>query len=112
MRMWMIDPANLCDKHLLAEHVELHMATGSIIKGRSIRGFLKKGLLDPSSIQKRHAQLVEEMQKRGFNHKTPLHLKSDIKCDINISANYTELINRCPDCKKRIIDGAQKCFRK
>lgn len=38
MRMWMVDPATMCDRHLLGEHAEIHMAIGTIAKGRSVAG--------------------------------------------------------------------------
>lgn len=34
MRMWVVNPKILCRKHLLGEHVELHMATGHLQRGR------------------------------------------------------------------------------
>ena len=40
MRMWMVDPKKMCRKHLLGEHVEIHMMVGTLLKGRSIDGFL------------------------------------------------------------------------
>ena len=54
MRMWMVNPEILCRKHLLGEHVELHMLVGWIIKGKSIQGYLdtvniKKSLDDLSN---------------------------------------------------------------
>lgn len=30
MRMWMVDPKIMCRKHLLGEHLELHMLAGCI----------------------------------------------------------------------------------
>ena len=36
MRMWMIDPTMLCTKHLLGEHVELHMFVGTINKNKKL----------------------------------------------------------------------------
>lgn len=45
MRMWMVDPATMCDRHLLGEHAEIHMAIGTIAKGRSVAGRVEHGLL-------------------------------------------------------------------
>ena len=36
MRMWMIDPKLLCRKHLLGEHLEIHMFVGTINKGINV----------------------------------------------------------------------------
>jgi hypothetical protein len=30
MRMWMVPPKVMCRKHLLGEHVEIHMLAGSL----------------------------------------------------------------------------------
>ena len=57
MRMWMVDPALLCRKHLLGEHVECHMFRGSLLKGKSLRGFLEDGLLDSRELARRHDQI-------------------------------------------------------
>ena len=38
MRMWMLPPECMCRKHLLGEHVELHMLLGSMRRGKSIEG--------------------------------------------------------------------------
>lgn len=40
MRMWMLPPETMCRKHLLGEHVELHMLLGTMKRGRRIDGFL------------------------------------------------------------------------
>ena len=40
MRMWMLPPETMCRKHLLGEHVELHMLLGSLRRGKNIDGFL------------------------------------------------------------------------
>ena len=61
MRMWMLPPAGMCRKHLLGEHVELHMLLGSLRRGKNIEGFLSGGLVDPQSIFARHEELVAEI---------------------------------------------------
>ena len=72
MRMWMVKPQLMCRKHLLGEHVEIHMLVGSIQRGKSVAGFLAKGLLEPQSIRSRHEILVVEMLRRGYTHKSEL----------------------------------------
>ena len=105
MRQWLVDPQFLCRKHLLGEHVEHHMFVGSISKGKSVKGFLSDGLLEPKTLQTRHTQLANEMTNRGYNHKSPLlnvnisHLP-DGKIDIN--RNIADLRNRCEECANRI----------
>ena len=73
MRMWMIDPQLMCNKHLLGEHVETHMLEGSLKKGRSLAGFINNGLVDLERLGERHDQLAEEMKDRGMNHKSPIN---------------------------------------
>ena len=104
MRQWLVNPKFLCKKHLLREHVESHMFIGSLIKGRSIEGFVSKGLYDPSKVYSRHLELVEEMKNRGYNHKSPLPIISIPKviAKVNIEYNIEDLKNRCPECRKRI----------
>ena len=48
MRMWMLPPAGMCRKHLLGEHVELHMLLGSLRRGKIFRAFYLAGWLTHS----------------------------------------------------------------
>jgi len=72
MRMWMVDPQILCRKHLLGEHVEIHMFVGTIFKGKSLAGYVKNNLVQPRSILNRHDELVREFSKRGYRHNSTL----------------------------------------
>lgn len=104
MRMWMTPPETMCRKHLLGEHVELHMFVGTINKGLSVEGFLTKNLLEPSSLTKRHGELVDEMTRRGYNHKSHLPAVqtldriSNYWIKIDRHASLAELHRRCPEC--------------
>lgn len=109
MRMWMTDPAGMCRKHLLGEHVELHMFAGSLRKSLNLSGFYARGLLEPAAIVNRHAKLVEEFGRRGFNHGSPLDadelggivaaLPKEIReARVNRAKAKEELMRRCPDC--------------
>jgi len=104
MRMWMVDPRCMCRKHLLGEHVEIHMLVGSLVRGKSIKGFLDKGLLAPQEIFNRHAALVEEMVRRGYNHKSDLP-EMDLSIypvgHVDIEKSYRELYGRCEKCRRR-----------
>ena len=102
MRMWMVNPRLLCRRHLLGEHVELHMLVGHLQRGRSIQGFLASGLLQPQDLTSRHDDLVEEMTTRGYQHSSPLgNFPVPPKGTVDIGRSLTELHQRCPDCKKR-----------
>lgn len=103
MRMWGIDPQKMCRKHLLGEHVEMHMFVGTINKGISIDGYIQKGLVNPSKIVSRHEELAREMERRGYTHKSPLPkiLKKNLPdIPLNVKANKEDLKNRCGECLK------------
>ena len=105
MRMWMVNPKMLCRKHLLGEHVELHMFVGTILSNKSLSGYLSRGLVEPQNIVNRHQELVKEMINRGYHHKSELpeftYNQSGI---VNPDKNLLELSWRCPDCCDRIIN--------
>lgn len=104
MRMWMVDPAMLCRKHLLGEHVECHMFRGSLHKGTSLRGFIDVGLLDSRLLAQRHDQLAAEMQRRGYRHSSPLPRDFDARAamgDVDTVAAMDELASRCEECRQR-----------
>ncbi len=112
LRMWMVDPALMCNQHLLGEHLEIHMLQGSIQKGKNLRGFLENGLLEPSSIRDRHRAIVEEMIRRGFNHNSPIEGKIDpgylgvlALAKVDREASSRELAARCKKCRKKIGMG-------
>ena len=98
----MVDPALLCRKHLLGEHVECHMFRGSLHKGTSLRGFIDTGLLDSRLLVQRHDQLATEMQRRGYRHASPLPHDFDAQAamgDVDVTAAMDELASRCEECR-------------
>lgn len=112
--MWMVNPVYMCDRHLLGEHVEIHMLVSSIGMGRNIGGFLERKLVDPSSALRRHEEIVGEMLKRGFRHTSPLrgveriqHLL--VSNPLDAEANLTELLSRCQRCRQRYREVRSLC---
>lgn len=104
MRMWLVDPSLLCDKHLLGEHLEMHMFAGTIKKKVSLNGYIKNGLVDLRLINQRHDALVKEMVSRDINHKSPLEYIEPIEeGNVNVEENLKELCKRCPSCRRRIM---------
>ena len=110
--MWLCDPKIMCQKHLCGCHVEMHMFTGSMKRGRKVDGFLKNNCLEPLILKKVHDEMAEEMKARGYNHKTPLSEndvsdaisyleESQLNCKINEYESLKELISRCDTCKER-----------
>jgi hypothetical protein len=75
MRIWDISPSKLCRNHLLGEHRELHAMWVVITenkKGYSLHPETLRWKGKLKAMYLRHDQLVLEMTKRGYNHKSPL----------------------------------------
>lgn len=106
MRMWMVKPDRLCKKHLLGEHVEIHMLVSSLQKGKNMQGFLENNLLEPQNIRERHDTLVKEMLSRGYTHNSPIpdDFSTNLIGEVKQYVSIYELFTRCPDCKKRILE--------
>ena len=75
MRIWDLDPSILCRQHLLGEHRELHAIWAVLTEDR--KGYARhpetlrwKGRL--AALYVRHEALVTEMERRGYNHASPL----------------------------------------
>lgn len=101
MRMWMVEPELMCRKHLMGEHVELHMFVGTINKGNKLDGYVRNKLVEVHNIERRHNDLVNEMEKRGYNHKSKLpKFKVFILGKVDIDDNVEELNKRCLECRR------------
>ena len=95
----MVEPRCLCRQHLLGEHNELHKLVGCLRKGRSIEGYLEKGLVELHSIRTRHAALVKEMKRRNYRHQSPLgKFPASCRGYVNLQQSYNDLKDRCPNC--------------
>ena len=75
MRVWDVPPGELCRKHLLGEHRELHGLWNILTMGKT--GYSKhpetlRWVGKQAALYKRHEALVKEMTKRGYGHNTPL----------------------------------------
>ncbi len=75
MRIWDVPPAMLCRVHLLGEHRELH-AIWTVLtqnkKGYSKHPETLRWIGKLKALFLRHEELVKEMQRRGYTHKSPL----------------------------------------
>ena len=111
MRMWGINPKLLCRQHLLGEHNEIHKHRHNFVKKHSISKRISPVVqIEPENMKKRHDELVNEMIARGYKHNSPYeqpdltHLKPDERyATINVDNSINDLINRCPECKKKLI---------
>jgi hypothetical protein len=106
--MWMCDPKILCRKHLLGEHVELHMFASTLKAGKRVDGYLRNNCLQPNAIVSRHGHITEEMTRRGYKHNSPLRVvrKSHLTPEqrrhkVNKWQSVQELLKRCPECRAR-----------
>lgn len=109
MRMWMVDPSIMCNKYLTAEHYEIHMFIGTISKGKSVSGFIKNNLLEPSSLYDRHNEIVNEMEKRNMFHSSDLN-KGIV--DKILKNNLTkEELNHKIDKDKALKELKERCYR-
>jgi len=107
MRMWMVNPSYLCNRHLLGEHFECHKFFGHLRKKRRLTNYIAFNLLEPKSLKKRHDALAVEMQRRGMSHKSPLK-KNDLfylpkqhrNYKVDVEKSLKDLIKRCSDCRK------------
>lgn len=75
MRVWDIPPKDLCRKHLLGEHRELHaiwtiLSTGK--KGYMNHPETKRWVGKLGALNTRHEEEVKEMERRGYSHHSPL----------------------------------------
>ena len=75
MRIWDVEPAELCRAHLLGEHRELHGLWNILTQDK--RGYRQhpetkrwEGKL--AALYHRHEALVAEMSARGYGHHSPL----------------------------------------
>lgn len=111
MRMWMVNPKILCNKHLLGEHVEMHMFLGTFKQKKSIKGYINNNLVEPLKLKERHDLLVKEMERRGMHHKSILNINdelnylsnNDINSLVNVHSSLEDLIGRCEECKKNYM---------
>ena len=105
----MVTPRIMCRQHLLGEHVEIHMFIGTINKGKSVKGYLKKGLLEVHNLYSRHEELVEEMKRRGYRHCSDVDKKwrtAEKLGNVDKKKSLEELLKRCPRCEGRYSEVA------
>jgi|AntDeeMetagen285_2_1112576.scaffolds.fasta_scaffold19822_2 hypothetical protein len=111
-RLWLgVDPAGLCDQHLLGEHSEMHQEVGTWLRhphGEAVvEGHVSKLQVVPGEIRERHDALAEEMARREFNHNSPLEdfdagEMPDVAgatLDEIRDLNRSDLDDRCNDCE-------------
>lgn len=107
MRMWMIDPTELCRKHLLGEHSELHKFYPDFVARKNILGrVFPLPQIEPESMYIRHEQLANEIIRRRYNHNSPyvqpdLSYLPDWQREVRVNLEVSKLIlsERCLECQ-------------
>ncbi len=106
----MVNPKIMCRKHLLGEHVEIHMFASGLKRQINMSGYLNNNLLEPKSLRSRHQLLVKEMNERGYKHNSKLKMDFDINYlnalksrKVDVKKSVIELMSRCNDCKERSL---------
>ncbi len=120
MRMWMIPSECLCRRHLLGEHNEIHKHRHIFEKKYSIKGRINPVVqISPYKMEDRHNELVEEMLKRGYNHKSDYRLpnleylrEEERYAKVDIVKSIDDLYERCNECKLLIEQYANNLWRK
>lgn len=105
MRMWMVPPTAMCNKHLLGEHGELHKFLHNWRKKHRVDGRIAGNAMEPMSYKKRHDELASEMAARGMNHASPIdqpdfsYLPAEQRdYRVDVAANKLLLVDRCSAC--------------
>ena len=80
----------------------------------SVNGYARNNCIEISSIISRHDTLVNEMQKRGYNHKSPIesedeknnlvqYLIPEIRnFKVDKESSQIEIFRRCQHCRDMI----------
>lgn len=100
MRIWDVEPRDLCRQHLLGEHRELHGLWN--ILTRDLRGYRShpetrrwEGRL--AALYHRHEALVREMERRGYRHHSPLD------ADLATGLDYQHVFVDPPERQRELL---------
>jgi Pyrimidine dimer DNA glycosylase len=109
VRIWDVDPAQLCDRHLLGEHRELHAIWAVLTGGK--RGYARhpetlrwRGRL--AALYARHDAQVAELARRGFRHASPLDRELATG-----AVRQTELVDPVDEQRARLLARGCGCPR-
>lgn len=109
MRIWDINLGLLCRRHLLAEHLELHVIWSVITnqhKGYSRHPETLRWRGRLRALYYRHEQQVAEMERRNYVHASPLDYSLATGAEVQ-----TQFINT-PDEQTTILKSKNcSCFK-
>lgn len=111
MRMWMIDPRLMCDRHLLVEHRGLHTLRHSFVQRHKTSNLILSGYVDHTKLKERHDILALEILSRGLKHDSKFDMPKiayvkEVPC-VCIEKNLRDLSSLCAECALRIGEGVQ-----
>jgi hypothetical protein len=77
MRIWDVPPPRLCRQHLQGEHRELHGLWNILVVHGGHGGYSRhpetlRWVGKTRALFERHQLLVAEMERRGYQHRSPL----------------------------------------
>jgi hypothetical protein len=107
VRIWDVDVRELCDRHLLGEHRELHAIWSILTNART--GYANhpetrrwNGRL--AALYARHDAEVAELGRRGFRHASPLDRRLATG-----AAKQTELVDSLEEQRARLASKECGC---
>ena len=110
MRMWMVEPGELCDRHLLGEHGELHKHLWCWRKRQRVDGRTGGNAMEPEAYKRRHDELEDEMRRRGMSPRSPLEQpdfsylsEEQRRFRVDVEASRRMLLGRCERCRERVV---------
>lgn len=102
MRMTMVPVLMLCNKHLHMEHHNTHEVSQAIQSRKPITKLAKQGLIEPQNVYQRHQEVMDELERRGFAHNSPM---GKVMCKavgiVDVKQSMAELYESCPECAHR-----------
>jgi hypothetical protein len=112
MRVWDVPPKELCRKHLLGEHRELHGLWNILTKHGGVGGYARhpetlRWVGKSKALYLRHEALVTEFGNRGYKHHTPLD-----KALARGKANQDDFINTLSEQRAILKEKDCECFTK
>ena len=109
MRMWMCKPEEMCRQHLLGEYREVFTFIGTLKRKKSVKGYIRNGLLEPLALEKRYEELKAEMVSRGYKPVAKFEMpdgllsyltKEEIEHKVDDTVSRIELARRCERCRE------------
>jgi hypothetical protein len=109
MRIWDINPGELCNKHLFGEHRELHAIWSILVnnkKGYRNHPETKRWVGKNKALFYRHEKLVKEIKRRGYNHLSLLDKKYALG-----KSKQDKFINTKKEQRQILKDKPCQCFQ-